>query len=514
MKALSLWQPWGTAIRLGLKVTETRDYGTPYRGELAIHAAKAWCKPQRAALEEFRAQWPSLQWDGQSRGGEVIALAELVAVERFVGEPDEDGCCPQYAASEADYLTGNYLQGRYGWRLQNVRLVDPPVPVKGHQSLWTLRADEAQAVRARARVPVLPLEDPPLRMPSRELVLAADRPPRDAILSPDEQHRYLLMRWWDPPTSSHEPLVAVGLNPSTADALTDDPTVRVLTGLARELGFAGLLLANLYSYRATDPKQLPRDAQARNGPEADHWLRWCLKRHRTVLCCWGAGALDDGRDQAVYDMIVAAGCVPMSLGTTKRGDPRHPLRNGARRPTPWPDRQTYWLARYPSKWKITGETWDGATPTRPYMAAEGAADVPASAPDTPPAPTDDLILEVALERPVHGEGAPEPPLGVAQAPIQGARAPGAELEPVAGLAVGGLPVAPAAWVVPTAPDHPVKPVLFSQLYFPDGSASQSYTLCRVVWVSQDHRVAEGVPVRGKDRTKRACAVSLLRKVHP
>lgn len=290
MRALSLHQPWGTAIRLGLKVTETRDYGTPYRGELAIHAAKAWGKPQRAALEEFRAQWPSLQWDGQSRGGEVIALAELVAVERFAGEPDEDGCCPQYAASEADYLTGNYLQGRYGWRLQNVRLVDPPVPVKGHQSLWTLTADEAQAVRARARVPVLPLEDPPLRMPSRDLVLA-------------------------------------------------------------------------------------------------------------------------------------------------------------------------------------------------------------------------------LERPIHGEGAPEPPLDVAQAPIQGARAPGAELEPVAGVAVGGLLVAHAARLAAAALD-PVKPVLFSQLYFPDGSASQSYTLCRVVWVSQDHRVAEGVPVRGKDRTKRACAVSLLRKVHP
>ena len=67
------------------------------------------------------------------------------------------------------------------------------------------------------------------------------------------QYRYTLTRVW----SLERGLVLfVGLNPSTADAERDDPTVRRCVGYARRWGFGGVLVANLFAYRATDPRDL------------------------------------------------------------------------------------------------------------------------------------------------------------------------------------------------------------------------------------------------------------------
>ena len=47
MLALSLWQPWASAIAVGAKVFETRHWATERRGLIAIHAAKRWTRDQR-----------------------------------------------------------------------------------------------------------------------------------------------------------------------------------------------------------------------------------------------------------------------------------------------------------------------------------------------------------------------------------------------------------------------------------------------------------------------------------
>jgi hypothetical protein len=76
---------------------------------------------------------------------------------------------------------------------------------------------------------------------------------REARLSADGKHRYSLVRTWD---FTRPRLRAVMLNPSTADADVDDHTVRKLIGFCERLGYESLEIANLFSFRATDPKEL------------------------------------------------------------------------------------------------------------------------------------------------------------------------------------------------------------------------------------------------------------------
>lgn len=71
-----------------------------------------------------------------------------------------------------------------------------------------------------------------------------------AEFSPDRRYRYILTRRWSPAPM----LGCIGLNPSTADELQDDPTVRRWMGFARRDGFGGIVVGNLFAFRATNPR--------------------------------------------------------------------------------------------------------------------------------------------------------------------------------------------------------------------------------------------------------------------
>lgn len=147
-----------------------------------------------------------------------------------------------------------------------------------------------------------------------------------AIFSPDERFRYVLTREWD---ESREKLAVVGLNPSTATAETDDPTIRRCVGFAKREGFGGLAMLNLFGYRATDPKELT-DALTRGenivGELNDSVLKLYANKGRVVLAAWGAGGTLCGRGDQVTRNLLAAGSDLRCLGVTKQtGDPRHPL---------------------------------------------------------------------------------------------------------------------------------------------------------------------------------------------
>ncbi|MDB5297796.1 MAG: hypothetical protein JWO31_3779 [Phycisphaerales bacterium] len=73
-----------------------------------------------------------------------------------------------------------------------------------------------------------------------------------AVLSPCERYRYVLHRWWD---ESKPAVCWLMLNPSTADAATDDPTIRKCCGFARAWGAGGIAVVNLFALRATDPRR-------------------------------------------------------------------------------------------------------------------------------------------------------------------------------------------------------------------------------------------------------------------
>ncbi|MGD9836042.1 MAG: DUF1643 domain-containing protein [Piscinibacter sp.] len=116
------------------------------------------------------------------------------------------------------------------------------------------------------------------------------------------------------------------LNPSTADADLDDPTIRRCLGYARAWDLGGLEVVNLYAYRATKPARLQRVTRAEAvGPDNDCYIWGAARRCREVVCAWGAHHMVDRRAREVLDLLRRAGAMPTCLATTVDGHPSHPL---------------------------------------------------------------------------------------------------------------------------------------------------------------------------------------------
>lgn len=155
-----------------------------------------------------------------------------------------------------------------------------------------------------------------------------------ARISEDGKYRYALTRIWD---RDRLPVCFVMLNPSTADAEEDDPTIRRCVSFAKREQHGGLIVVNLFAYRATEPKAL-LSADDPVGPENDLAIQHLCHTFRTVFA-WGAERwpLVRRRSAAVRGMLTP----PFScLGVTRDGHPRHPLYlSGATRIVEWPARE-------------------------------------------------------------------------------------------------------------------------------------------------------------------------------
>lgn len=158
-----------------------------------------------------------------------------------------------------------------------------------------------------------------------------------AVLSADERHRYRLTRDLATLGTADTHVLWVMLNPSTADAETDDPTIRKCAGFARRWGLGALRVVNLWSYRATKPAdllawdwKLDTTAVAEN----ERWVRSELEDPSAalVVAAWGAHATRARRQGLpwvdVHDLAVSAGRSVHCLGLTGDGQPRHPLMLG------------------------------------------------------------------------------------------------------------------------------------------------------------------------------------------
>lgn len=155
---------------------------------------------------------------------------------------------------------------------------------------------------------------------------------READLSDDGLYRYRLTRRWGP----HAMLPFVMLNPSTADAEQDDPTIRRCVSFAQAHGHHGIGVWNLYAFRATKPADCFRAADP-VGPENDHRLRELLQAAASadipVVAAWGANARQDRVDEVLSWPYAGQF---HHLGLTNKGIPRHPLMlSGDARLTPW-----------------------------------------------------------------------------------------------------------------------------------------------------------------------------------
>lgn len=156
----------------------------------------------------------------------------------------------------------------------------------------------------------------------------------DAHLSECGKYRYWLSRAWD----DKLPVVCwVMLNPSTADAKDDDPTIRRCVNFARSWNAGGIYVVNLFAFRSPDPAALG-GAKDPVGPMNDYFVHQCAaggrfgKKRLAVVAAWGAHGNFRDRDQAVLALLRDSGVTPQCLGLTKSGQPRHPLYVGAEQP--------------------------------------------------------------------------------------------------------------------------------------------------------------------------------------
>lgn len=145
-----------------------------------------------------------------------------------------------------------------------------------------------------------------------------------------DEYRYTLLRHLDP--LARGTVNVIMLNPSTADANRDDPTLRRCIKFATRWGYARLVVTNLYAYRATDPIVLRHLLQDAIGPANDEHLVREAKAAQLVVAAWGAGA-EAGRVTWVRFLLADQGAGKLyCLGRTADGHPRHPLYVRARTP--------------------------------------------------------------------------------------------------------------------------------------------------------------------------------------
>ena len=128
MKAFTLYQPYATAIILGLKKYETRSWATKYRGPLAIHAS---LKPLSPALKELAKRYGinNLEY------GKIIAICELQDCIEMT-----KGFINSQSTTEKDF--GIWTPGRYAWKLKVLKILKQPIPARGYQMLWNIDLDE------------------------------------------------------------------------------------------------------------------------------------------------------------------------------------------------------------------------------------------------------------------------------------------------------------------------------------------------------------------------------------
>lgn len=143
-----------------------------------------------------------------------------------------------------------------------------------------------------------------------------------ATFSDDRAYRYRLWRQLskDPGTACW-----IMLNPSTADEVKLDPTVRRCVSFTRAWGYGRLEVVNLFALRATDPHAMLA-AQLPVGIDNNAEIFRTATRSQIVVCAWGAHGLHLKRGQQVRQLLYDMHLNIVTLGFTKAtGQPRHPL---------------------------------------------------------------------------------------------------------------------------------------------------------------------------------------------
>jgi len=138
-----------------------------------------------------------------------------------------------------------------------------------------------------------------------------------AYFSECRNYRYTLWRIWD---ETKPFCLFIGLNPSTADETNDDPTIRRCINFAQTWGYGALCMANLFAFRATNPKNMMNNIKP-IGKLNDEYLIMLSQLADVTIAAWGNNGSYLSRDKEVIKIISEMKC----LRKTKKGFPGHPL---------------------------------------------------------------------------------------------------------------------------------------------------------------------------------------------
>ncbi len=155
---------------------------------------------------------------------------------------------------------------------------------------------------------------------------------KSAFISDCRQFRYRLGRTW----GEGRKVAFIMLNPSTADASEDDPTIRRCMNFAKAWGFGGMEVANLFAFRTAFPLAL-FEAQDPVGPYNDRALLETANNVDEIVCAWGAHGDFLGQDSHARGLL--EDYMLYCLKLTAKGQPGHPLYlKASLRPIPyaWP----------------------------------------------------------------------------------------------------------------------------------------------------------------------------------
>jgi hypothetical protein len=146
---------------------------------------------------------------------------------------------------------------------------------------------------------------------------------KSALFSNDRIYRYTLWRRWNEGALPGY-VMFIGLNPSTADEIIEDPTVRRCIGYTRDWGYSHFCMTNIFAFRATLPSvmKVQKDPV---GSENDFHLQAVAKNADKIITTWGTHGKYMDRGRQVLELINNDLHKVFHLGLTKDGNPKHPL---------------------------------------------------------------------------------------------------------------------------------------------------------------------------------------------
>ena len=128
MKVVSLFEPWASLIKEGVKKIETRSWATKYRGEFYIHASLKTLN--KSDYRKYEAQLTLLQ-NKEFKYGYIIAKCKLVDCKYMDKE-----LIAEVKKDYNEYICGGYSVGRYAWILDEIEMLETPIKAKGQLGIW------------------------------------------------------------------------------------------------------------------------------------------------------------------------------------------------------------------------------------------------------------------------------------------------------------------------------------------------------------------------------------------